>query len=120
MSMSTRRKGSAGGIQRRGTKRFPRGRLVIGPGKGVSSLSVVVGSEKVGSRTEIATSLGSGKASDVELFRSSEISPVVIRRSVAGLKGKGSIKPRVKGPITEAKIKTLRTTTQATLNRAGG
>ena len=114
--------------RRSGTKRFPRGRLVSvmeGTGRGINSLRVVVGSVRLkGKPTLIATSKGldsgSGSRKTAQLFRSGEISPVVIRKSVLGMKGGGSIKPRVKGPLSGVKIKSLRVTTQKQLDRAGG
>lgn len=105
------------GRSKSGTRRLPRGRLVIDAGEVGGKFKVVVGSgiDTKTNRRVIAVSSG-GKVT--EFAPPSDLNPVVIRRSAIGLKGKGKIRPRVTGELTRAKIRTLSRVTQRTLDRA--
>ncbi len=106
-------------VRRIGTKRFPRGRLVQFRDKSRGVLrGVVVGTLKEGRSTDIAVNTGASQRTKV--VDQQDIFPITIARSVAGLKGRGSIKPKVKGKITLPKIRALKVMTQRTLDRAGG
>ncbi len=104
------RRRSRKGRSKAGTKRLPRGRVVIDTDDG--KLKVVVGTVKVEgeSRKRIVVSRGGNPESGAQ----SDFSPVVIRR------GSRSLKPRVTAPLTRQKISSKLATTQKMLNRMGG
>lgn len=105
-----------------GTKRFPRGRLVLdrNPSSLAAKMTVVVGSAVDPQTNRKVILINHGRKGQSQAAKPSELSVITIRRSVLGLKGKGTVKPRVQGKITTKKIRDLKTTTQRQLDRAGG
>ncbi len=94
----------------RGTKRFPRGRVVIDTGVGGQGLRVVVGTATTVASGRKFLALSTGRSKAVTLIPQGDVAPVVIRQ------GKRRLKPRVMGNVTRPKIVTKLRMTQSTLD----